>query len=289
MTSNRYSWIIRTGIGLFLILWIAYVPPAYDLTPRLTKLVQEPLQEIIAALVILALLLVTYCWWAILAAVLFVWAVRRVTQKRNNMSTRTFLTGIATLFLAMGTAHATEKGDTLPPTEFDRPYTGELEIVRVPNLREVEAICRKTGIYACSGLLANGARCIVFILPDKQLKASGKNAIAFMSRHELGHCNGWPGNHKNGRRVDKEFRDGHIAMPTMPAVIRELPASPPVVCVTPDWKQEPCASRAAMMSKLSEASTSMTNQRLNTETEEGLRRWCSEHPKTVASECEIEK
>src|SRR5262245_6271350 len=42
----------------------------------------ETIQEIAAAVVILTLLIVAYCWWAILAAVLFVWAVRRFTRSR---------------------------------------------------------------------------------------------------------------------------------------------------------------------------------------------------------------
>ena len=37
--------------------------------------------------------------------------------------------------------------------------------------------------------------------------------------------------------------DKHIAMPTMPSVVKELPASPPVVCVTPEWKPESCEKR----------------------------------------------
>jgi hypothetical protein len=162
---------------------------------------------------------------------------------KGKQMNRICLGGIAVLFLTTGAAHAAEKGNTLPPVEFDKPFTGELEIVRIRNFQEVEATCKETSKYACAARLANGARCVVFIMPDKQMRHYGKNAIAFIWRHELGHCNGWPGDHKNGCEVSKEFRDGHIAMPTMPAIVKELPVFPPVVCVTPDWKQEPCAKR----------------------------------------------
>jgi len=138
---------------------------------------------------------------------------------------------------------AAEKGDTLPPAEFDKPYTGELQIVRIPNTHEMEAICKGVSKYACATHPKNGSYCIAFMLSDKQIKAMGRNAFAFIWRHELGHCNGWPGDHPNGRRVDKEYRDGHITMPTMPPVIKELPVYTSVVCVTPDWKQEPCSER----------------------------------------------
>jgi len=115
---------------------------------------------------------------------------------------KTFITGVAALLLATGTAHATEKGNTLPPAEFDKPFTGELEIVRIPNMQEMETTCKGSSKQACAARLMNGARCTIFMLPDKWMKQHyGKNAIAFMFRHELGHCNGWPGDHKNGREV----------------------------------------------------------------------------------------
>jgi hypothetical protein len=158
------------------------------------------------------------------------------------------LTGVTVLFLATGAAHAAEKRQVrylniLPPVEFDKPYTGELEIVRFATSQEIKAVCKGSSEYACTGRLANGARCILFMLLDKQLGDHLRgNAIAFVFRHELGHCNGWPADHKNGRKV---FMNMHIAMPTMPSVIKELPAFPPVVCVTPDWKLEPCKNRNA--------------------------------------------
>ena len=34
-----------------------------------------------------------------------------------------------------------------------------------------------------------------------------------------------------------------VAMPKFPASTRILPADPPVVCVTPDWKSESCENR----------------------------------------------
>ena len=38
---------------------------------------------------------------------------------------------------APGAFAAAEKGDTLSPAEFDKPYTGELQIVRIPNKRPI--------------------------------------------------------------------------------------------------------------------------------------------------------
>jgi hypothetical protein len=58
---------------------------------------------------------------------------------------KTLLTGVAALLLVTGAAHAAEKASTLPPPEFDKPFTGELEIVRLPNMQEVEATCKWPG------------------------------------------------------------------------------------------------------------------------------------------------
>ena len=74
-----------------------------------------------------------------------------------------------------------------------------------------------------------------------------------------------------------------VSVPKLPASTRILAASPPVVCVTPDWQREPCESRKAAAV---EAEADRRAKRApNTETYEGLWRWCREHPKTEATEC----
>ena len=75
-------------------------------------------------------------------------------------------------------------------------------------------------------------------------------------RHELAHCNGWKHpEDTNGRKfnVGDNWDEAEGAkwvvastkasMPNLPASTKILPAFPPVVCVTPEWKQEPCAKR----------------------------------------------
>jgi hypothetical protein len=150
---------------------------------------------------------------------------------------------VLSVLVTVSGAHAAEKATTLPPVEFDKPFTGILEIVRIRNQQEIELACKASPRHACAWRQADGARCTIFMLPNEQLRSRGKNAVAFILRHELGHCNGWPGDHKGGRDVLEQFRHGHVAMPTMPPVVKELPVYPPVVCVTPDWKQEPCKNR----------------------------------------------
>jgi hypothetical protein len=223
------------------------------------------------------------------------------------------LAGVAALLLVTGAAHAGQRNHVvvrqimipsglLPPPKYDKPYNGELEIRLFSNVADVQQVCINShSDTGCTMLSADHKHCWIFLASEDILKRKGRN-YAFVLRHELAHCNDWK--HPNttegkkfnlGDTWDKAEGAKWIAantkmpMPKFPASTRILPAPPPVVCVTPDWKPEPCASRAIMMSKLPEVSTSMASPRPNTETEEGLRRWCSEHPKTVASECEIEK
>jgi hypothetical protein len=78
------------------------------------------------------------------------------------------------------------------------------------------------------------------MLPETKLNALGVGVVALTLRHELGHCNGWI-SHDGGRTM---FADT-VEMPKLPASIHELPAYPPFVCVTPDWKPQSCKDRAA--------------------------------------------
>jgi len=58
------------------------------------------------------------------------------------------IAGCVALLLATGAAYAAEKRqmrylNILPPIEFDKPYTGELEIVRFLNSREIQTVCKE--------------------------------------------------------------------------------------------------------------------------------------------------
>ena len=119
---------------------------------------------------------------------------------------------------------------------------------------------------------------------------------AFMMRHELAHCNGWKHpKDTNGKRFNvgdrwDEAEGGKwvaattkASMPSLPVFTRILLASPPVICVTPDWKSEPCESRKATAWQVEV--DRRAKQSPNTETYEGLWRWCREHSNTVATEC----
>jgi hypothetical protein len=172
------------------------------------------------------------------------------TRERFRQMTTQYarLTVIAALlFMALQPAQAQQVrrqyADGLPPIEYDKPYTGELTIVRLTNEAEVLAICTVGKSKRACAKVIDGppSRCVIIMLTDEKLKIYGDNHPALVMRHELGHCNGWDGDHRGER--GPIFTDTHIEMPKLPASTKELPAYPPVVCITPAGKQESCNNR----------------------------------------------
>lgn len=84
-----------------------------------------------------------------------------------------------------------------PPPPYDHPFHGQVA-VSVATRAEVRSACAayKVNAYtvACSRGVINGV-CHVLIIADKELQAMGHTRRAVM-RHEIGHCNGWPADHR---------------------------------------------------------------------------------------------
>jgi hypothetical protein len=159
------------------------------------------------------------------------------------------IAGCVMLPLAIGAAHArTVRPSTstirymnyLPPVEYDKPFTGTVIIRRLETEEEIERHCKGSSKLACAGHTADGKTCYLTIVNDNVLR-SHHIPWAFVLRHEIGHCNGWTQKHENKRKV--QMID--VGMPTLTKDLWVLPAYPPVVCVTPDWKPEPCKNRNA--------------------------------------------
>jgi hypothetical protein len=91
----------------------------------------------------------------------------------------------------------------LPPLEYDRPYTGKLRVTVVPTIKEVMEHCDLAFPSALACTLHRGELCIIIILPDDTLYSKGWDAWHVM-RHEMGHCNGWRGNHIGARVPTRE-------------------------------------------------------------------------------------
>ena len=99
------------------------------------------------------------------------------------------------LALMTTAAHA----QTVPPPEYDRPYRGHLTVERIATHAALLAACRRwagSNIIGCA--YRSGDSCRVVIVTDNLLKAANSTRARIM-RHELGHCNGWPGDHPGAR------------------------------------------------------------------------------------------
>ena len=96
----------------------------------------------------------------------------------------TFATAIAPTILAA----AEPRHPYLPPEEYDRPYTGELKIIRHNTAAEVQAACPSVPNPMACARVFSATKCEVHLLPDYMYVRYGPDIIM---RHEIGHCNGW--------------------------------------------------------------------------------------------------
>jgi exosome complex RNA-binding protein Csl4 len=87
----------------------------------------------------------------------------------------------------------------MPPKEFDKPYTGKLVVVRVKDIAQVRAACPTVAVNGNPACMTfKDGICTITILHDSELEKLGIPPALAM-RHEIGHCNGWPGDHKGAR------------------------------------------------------------------------------------------
>jgi hypothetical protein len=86
----------------------------------------------------------------------------------------------------------------LPPEQYDRFYDGDLTIRIVPDLISLYAACgmEKPGMLACAW--HNAKSCVIYMVEDRVMREKGYNT-GILLRHEIGHCNGWPGDHPDRR------------------------------------------------------------------------------------------
>ena len=81
-----------------------------------------------------------------------------------------------------------------PPAQYDHAYHGHVIEQRLSQL-QIFFLCHGPA-PACSWV-SKGVCHIVFPNTEKN-----EHAIALMRRHEIGHCNGWPGNHPGAHWVE---------------------------------------------------------------------------------------
>lgn len=96
----------------------------------------------------------------------------------------------------------TASAQYLPPEEFDHPFDGRVVTQQAIDSDNVRKLCPGMNFtmqpIGCAYLIPPLRMCAIVKLPDDQIRAAGHDPAIFM-RHELGHCNGWPANHKGAR------------------------------------------------------------------------------------------
>jgi hypothetical protein len=132
----------------------------------------------------------------------------RAPPVRLNREKETAMKFAGALTLALVAASAEARPLRLnPPKEFDHPYTGYLITQIAKDQDEVRRLCNAKftqGIApACSYRVAPDKRnplgsCTIIMLPEEQLEALGL-PLYLIWRHEIAHCNGWPGDHNGAR------------------------------------------------------------------------------------------
>ena len=96
----------------------------------------------------------------------------------------------------------------LPPAEYDRPYTGKLQEIRVPP-ETMRAICPKTPLpltLACAYPTRDQSECLIIMVSDEIIRAAGWDPIV-IRMHEEAHCASWPNSHPGMRPASKELVD----------------------------------------------------------------------------------
>ena len=89
----------------------------------------------------------------------------------------------------------------LPPAEFDHPYAGKLTVLKEDNYVFIRHVCADTpNAIACSfrtydSVSGETISCLIMLGPDTW---EDERAL----RHEMAHCNGWPGDHPGARYGD---------------------------------------------------------------------------------------
>ena len=112
----------------------------------------------------------------------------------------------------------------VPPKEYDHPYNGpgQLYITYAESQDEVRRLCPnapfpKAGAYGCS-MTSPTKGCWVILAPEEDMKKVGV-WMDLIRRHEIAHCNGWPGDHRGALPIEDwaEMQDTVPSIPATPA------------------------------------------------------------------------
>src|SRR5262245_21614901 len=121
-----------------------------------------------------------------------------LASRDESSSSSAKLYGPGALLLTMQPADlwalATIRLKQLPPPQYDHPVKGPVEVTDIPTEEALRKICGYTQpgtiLIGCAHVSAE--LCSVYLGPIPSWTGITRNINL---RHELGHCNGWPGDH----------------------------------------------------------------------------------------------
>src|SRR5262245_10713988 len=107
----------------------------------------------------------------------------------------------------------------LPPVEYDQPCKGRLGVITVgPEF--MNRICPRTSFPVTLGCAFVGKdECWIVLAEDATIESYGWTT-EIVKRHEIGHCNGWPGDHRGARLAPQPNVPAPSETIVQPAVIR---------------------------------------------------------------------
>src|SRR5262245_57117399 len=128
-------------------------------------------------------------------ALVLVWASTEAADAQNNLSNLLFPPPTGVLIKP-----PKPKYMILPPVQYDKYYEGDLTIRIVQTLDELLAACRGTNRMWLACSMVYEKNCIIYMLPDETTRKHGWTT-GLLLRHEMGHCNGWRGDHPGERAI----------------------------------------------------------------------------------------
>jgi hypothetical protein len=93
------------------------------------------------------------------------------------------------------------KPPVLPPVEYDHPYKGRLVVTRADR-SGIRKSCPNTFFPPLGCAYRHATSCKVVLATDELIRAAGEDPD-IVWRHEIGHCNGWPTDHRGARYLEQ--------------------------------------------------------------------------------------
>jgi hypothetical protein len=102
----------------------------------------------------------------------------------------------------LATTYPAQAQRVIPPEEYDHPYDGPVKIWRSADQDYIKSKC-PASIFpyhlGCGGRKSATGECHILMADDDTIRKHGWTPEIVL-RHEIGHCNGWPSDHKGARK-----------------------------------------------------------------------------------------